>query len=87
MPVWTHDGDLSGESPMPLDGTFRGEEPRGPWCASCKEPIAEGQRSVRVHFDTDPHGFRGLSGQYHETCSKPFQSLAHVVNLNWFGRS
>lgn len=71
---------------MPLDGTFRGEEPHGPWCASCKAPITEGQRSVRVHFDNDPHGFRGLTGQYHEACSKPFVSLAHVVNLKSFGR-
>jgi hypothetical protein len=71
---------------MPLDGAFGGEEPRGPWCASCKAPITKGQRSVRIRFDNDPHGFRGLTGEYHEPCSKPFQSLAHVVNLNWFGR-
>ena len=71
---------------MPLDGTFHGEEPRGPWCASCKAPITEGQRRVRVHFANDPHGFRGLTGEYHDACSKPFQSLAHVVNLSWFSR-
>lgn len=71
---------------MPLDGTFRGEEPRGPYCASCKAPIAEGQRKVRIEFSDDPYGFRGLTGEYHEACGKPFQSLARVVNLNWFGR-
>jgi hypothetical protein len=76
---------LFGGSVMPLDGTFRGEEPRGPWCACCKEPITGGQRSVRVHFANDPHGFRGLTGEYHEACSKPFVSLAHVVNLKPFG--
>lgn len=69
---------------MPLDAMPGGEEPHGPWCAGCKAPIAKGQRSVRVHFDSDPHGFRGLTGEYHEACSKPFQSLAHVVNLNPF---
>lgn len=71
---------------MPLDGTFRGEEPRGPWCASCKAPITDGQRSVRIHFNNDPHGFRGLTGEYHQACSKPFQALANVVNLTSFGR-
>jgi len=71
---------------MPLDGAFGSEEPRGPWCASCKQPITGGQRSVRVLFDNDPHGFRGLTGEYHEACSRPFQSLARVVNLKWFGR-
>lgn len=71
---------------MPLDGTFRGEEPRGPWCAACKAPITERQRSVRVHFPNDPHGFRGLTGQYHEACSKPFRSLAHIINLTGLSR-
>jgi len=71
---------------MPLDMAPGGEEPRGPWCASCKAPIAKSQRSVRVHFDSDPHGFRGLTGEYHETCSKPFASLAHVINVTKFSR-
>jgi hypothetical protein len=71
---------------MPLDGTFGGEEPHGPWCASCKAPITDGQRSVRVHFDNDPHGFHGFTGEYHEPCSRPFASMARVMNMNWFGR-
>jgi hypothetical protein len=68
--------------PMPSAGSG----PHGPFCTSCREPIAAEQRSVRIHFDTDPHGHRGLSGLYHEHCSKPFASLARVINLNWFGR-
>jgi len=48
--------------------------------------ITPNQRRVEVRFNTDPHGHRGLTGVYHVECSKPFQSLAHVVNLNWFGR-
>jgi hypothetical protein len=63
-----------------------GEGSHGPWCASCKAPIAQAQRSVRVHFDSDPHGFRGLTGEYHEACSKPFASLAHVINVTKFSR-
>lgn len=63
-----------------------GGGPSGPWCTSCKAPITAGQRSVRVHFDTDQHGHKGLSGVYHEQCSKPFAALARVINLNWFGR-
>lgn len=71
---------------MPLDGLAGGEEPQGPWCAACKAPIRKGERSLHVRFDTDPHGFQGLTGEYHEACSTPMQSLAWVVNLNWFGK-
>ena len=71
---------------MPLDGTPHGEEPRGPWCTSCKAQIAKDQRSVRVHFANDPHGFLGLTGEYHEACSKPFASMAHAINLMSFRR-
>jgi hypothetical protein len=71
---------------MPLDGTFRGEEPRGPWCASCKAPISEGQRSVRIRFANDPHGFHGLTGEYHEACSKPFASIANALDMLSFRR-
>lgn len=71
---------------MPLDGMFGGDEPRGPWCASCKAAITTGQRSVRVEFASDPHGFRGLTGVYHEACSRPFASLAHVINLTKFSK-
>ncbi len=63
-----------------------GSGPSGPFCTSCREPITTGQRSVRVNFDNDPQGHRGLTGLYHEHCGKPFQSLARVVNLNWSGR-
>jgi hypothetical protein len=68
--------------PMPSGGSG----PHGPWCASCRAPITTDQRSVEIRFITDPHGHRGMTGLYHVECSKPFQSLAHVVNLNWFGR-
>lgn len=71
---------------MPLDAFPGGDEPLGPWCTSCKSPIAEGQRSVHVRFDTDPNGFRGLTGLYHEACSKAFRSLANVINLKPFGK-
>ncbi|HWV51004.1 hypothetical protein [Pseudorhodoplanes sp.] len=66
--------------PMPAGGSG----PHGPFCASCNEPIAKGERSVRIHFNNDPHGHRGLSGLYHEQCGKPFASLAHVVNVTSF---
>lgn len=58
-----------------------GSGPNGPWCTSCHTPIAPGQKSVRVDFDTDPQGHRGLSGLYHETCGKPFASLARAINM------
>ena len=75
-------GELVAFDPMPSGGS--GSE--GPFCNSCRAPITSGQRSVRIDFDHDPQGHRGLSGLYHEHCSKPFASLAKVINLNWFGR-
>lgn len=77
-----------GETTMPLDGSAFDEGSHGQrWCRACKEPIAKEQRVTRVEFRNDPHGFKGLTGDYHATCSKPFASLAHVINMNpWAGR-
>jgi hypothetical protein len=58
-----------------------GSGPNEPWCMSCKAPIAAGERSVRVTFNHDPHGHRGLTGPYHERCSKPFASMAYAINV------
>ena len=77
---------LSGESLMPLDGMMGGEEPRAPWCASCKAPILNGQRRVHIRFENDPHGYKGLTGEYHKECSKPFISLARAINVMSFSR-
>jgi hypothetical protein len=52
-----------------------------PTCTSCHQPIIAQQRSIRIDFANDPHGHRGLSGLYHEECSKPFQSIAHAMNM------
>jgi hypothetical protein len=53
----------------------------GPTCRSCKRPIAEGERTTRIAFDHDPSGTKGLTGDYHVACSKPFTSLAHAINM------
>ena len=63
-----------------------GSGPHGPFCTSCQAPIADGQRSVRINFNNDPLGHRGLSGLYHEQCGKVFASLARVINMTSFGR-
>jgi hypothetical protein len=68
------------------DASFTGGGPNEKWCPACKQPILQNQRAMRVDFRNDPHGHRGLSGDYHLECSKPFASLAHVINLNpWAG--
>ena len=85
MPAYRKHWNI-GENLMPLDGAFGGEEPHGPWCAHCKAPILKDERSVRLHFDTDPYGFDGLSGEYHERCSKPFASIAHALDMLSFRR-
>jgi hypothetical protein len=69
-----------------VDPTSGGGGSDGPFCTSCRAPITNGQRSIRINFNSDPKGYRGLSGLYHEQCSRPFASLARVLNLNWFGR-
>lgn len=72
---------------MLLDETNGGGGHRGPWCPSCKQPILEGQKTLQVTFNNDPHGFNGTTGLYHAQCGRPFASLARVINLNpWAGR-
>ena len=61
--------------------------PDGPACLACKRPILEGERSQRITFDNDPHGRDGLTGEYHVTCGKPFDSLSRAMDmLSRFGR-
>ncbi|HUO87728.1 MAG TPA: hypothetical protein VMU08_01035 [Rhizomicrobium sp.] len=56
-------------------------------CRACKQPILKGQASTRLAFDQDPNGVKGLTGDYHVACSKPFDSLARALNmLGRFGR-
>jgi len=55
-----------------------------PTCASCQGPITAEQRSIRIDFANDPHGYRGLSGLYHVECSKPFDTLANAINMTSF---
>jgi hypothetical protein len=69
---------------MPLDATPEGN-PGRPSCRACCQPIWQGQPATRVEFQTDPDGAQGLSGMYHLQCSKVFQSLARVVNMNPWG--
>jgi hypothetical protein len=68
---------------MAYYGTIGGDPPRRySSCLACKQPITDGQLSTRVEFQNDPDGSGGLSGLYHTSCSRPYQSLARVVNMN-----
>jgi hypothetical protein len=69
---------------MPWDGMFS-RDPGNPWCRACREPIWQGQPATRVDFATDPDGSHGLTGMYHPKCSRAFQALARVVNMNPWG--
>jgi hypothetical protein len=53
----------------------------GPSCRSCKNPILEAERSVRIVFQSDPAGADGLTGDYHVACSKPFESLSRALSM------
>lgn len=69
---------------MYLNDGFFGGEPEGPLCKACKQPILKGQPATRIAFDGDA---RGMSGDYHQGCSKPFASMAHALGmLNRFSR-
>ena len=57
----------------------------GPWCCACRQPILESQNKTRVEFANDPQGLKGLTGDYHAQCSKPFASMARVINMRSFG--
>ncbi|MDC9822315.1 hypothetical protein PRN20_01110 [Devosia sp. ZB163] len=52
----------------------------GRWCRACKQPIEQGQAATRLTFDQDPHGFDGLTGDYHTTCSRPYASIARALD-------
>jgi hypothetical protein len=49
------------------------------WCRACRQLIVAGQPVTHLAFQNDP---QGLKGQYHLACSKPFASLARIVNLD-----
>jgi hypothetical protein len=71
------------ERVMLLDGSNiewgGGGGPEGAWCRSCRQPIGKDEQKTHVFFPTDPHGFKGLSGDYHAVCSKPFASMARAM--------
>ncbi len=58
----------------------------GPYCRACRQPILPEQRHTRIEFSTDRYGFKGLTGDYHATCGKPFASMARVINMRPMGR-
>jgi len=70
---------------MLLDSSpFQGGGGEGPSCRACRQSILPDQKSTRIAFQNDPNGFKGLTGDYHLECSKPFSSLAQVINLRPF---
>ncbi|QRM31289.1 hypothetical protein [Microvirga sp. VF16] len=71
---------------MFLDDKFSYGGWSGPSCQACKQPILPSDRIKRVEFQNDLDGTKGLTGDYHVACSKPFASLANVINFNpWAG--
>ena len=66
---------------MALDASPWDGDPQTPVCRSCGGLIVEKKAEVKIAFQHDPDGTRGLTGSYHKTCSKPFQSLARLINL------
>jgi hypothetical protein len=52
----------------------------GPTCRACKNPIHKHEPATRLDFSNDPDGAKGLTGDYHLACSKPFASIAQAMN-------
>ena len=52
--------------------SFRGGDPRGPWCPKCRQPVKPGEPQTKMHFDSDPDGSKGLSGMWHGECARPY---------------
>jgi len=63
-----------------LDEPYFSGGGHGRVCRSCKEPIRDSERFTRVTFVTDPDGAKGLTGDYHDVCSKPFASIADAIS-------
>jgi len=59
---------------------FSGGGQSGPVCRSCKAPIHKNERFTRITFVNDPDGTKGLTGEYHDLCSKPFASIADALS-------
>jgi len=72
--------------PFSLMKTMDGGPPGFPLCKACGLPITGGQKPMRVEFQTDRDSVRGLSGDYHSSCGRVFQSLARVMNMNPWSR-
>ncbi len=70
---------------MPLDMT-PGSDPFGRMCNACGQPIGGDEPATRIDFASDPRGDKGLTGDYHRACGRPFQALARVVNLKPLAR-
>jgi hypothetical protein len=66
-----------------------GGDPRGSWCPKCGQPVRADQPSTQMHFDEDPDGKNGLSGQWHSECARPYWDkltpLIEKLGRGWGG--
>lgn len=67
---------------MYLDEFAKGGGWHDPQCLGCRQPIAQGERAMRVTFNTGRATIDGLTGDYHLACAKTFASMARVLNFN-----
>ena len=64
---------------MAFDMTRGGGSYHADFCKGCGQPILDGQPTTTVRFiDNQYESFNGL---YHAQCSRPWASLARI--LNW----
>ena len=71
---------------MAFDAMPEGD-PWGAFCRSCRQPIGSQEPVEEIRFTRDPERkLEELNGTYHKACARPFLSLAHINNMNPFGR-
>jgi hypothetical protein len=61
-----------------------GRQPQDAYCPGCQRAILNGSPTTKMHFDKDPYGLLGLSGElWHAECARPFWDNSAETLRNW----
>jgi hypothetical protein len=61
-----------------------GQEPQHAYCPGCQRAILPGAPATNMHFDKDPYGKLGLSGEkWHAECASPLWNKSVEIRRRW----